>query len=155
MRRSDREVNDKPTIYNIIAKCQCCRLGLNDNGEVYIVPLNFGYDILDDEIVLYFHGALEGRKIDIINRNPSVGFEMDTDYELIESEQACGFSSRWKSIIGTGKAEILNSVEDKIHAFDRIMAHYSNKTWSFNEKMTNHVCLFRVVVSQYSCKVHD
>lgn len=43
MRRKDREVTDEARIDEIISRCTCCRIGFNDSGEVYIVPLNFGY----------------------------------------------------------------------------------------------------------------
>ena len=43
MRRKDREVTDPERIDAIIA-LHCCRLGFYDNGEIYIVPLDFGYD---------------------------------------------------------------------------------------------------------------
>ena len=43
MRRKDREVTDSQKIREIILSCRCCRLGFYDNGEVYIVPLDFGY----------------------------------------------------------------------------------------------------------------
>ena len=43
MRRKDREVTDEARIDEIISRCNCCRIGFNDSGEVYIVPLNFGY----------------------------------------------------------------------------------------------------------------
>ena len=43
MRRKDREITDEAKIDEIISRCNCCRIGFNDSGEVYIVPLNFGY----------------------------------------------------------------------------------------------------------------
>ena len=43
MRRKDREITDEAKIDEIILNCNCCRLGFNDGGKVYIVPLSFGY----------------------------------------------------------------------------------------------------------------
>ena len=43
MRRKDREVTDRGMIHEIIDRCMCCRIGFNDEGQVYIVPLSFGY----------------------------------------------------------------------------------------------------------------
>ena len=48
MRRKDREVTDEARIDEIISRCNCCRIGFNDSGEVYIVPLNFGYTYEED-----------------------------------------------------------------------------------------------------------
>lgn len=43
MRRKDREVTDAGKIREAITASHCCRLGFCDEGEVYIVPMNFGY----------------------------------------------------------------------------------------------------------------
>ena len=42
MRRQERETKDREAIARIITSCACMRLGFQDNGQVYIVPLNFG-----------------------------------------------------------------------------------------------------------------
>lgn len=39
----------------IVAECDCCRLGLVDNGEAYIVPMNFGFEDAGSALTLYFH----------------------------------------------------------------------------------------------------
>ena len=44
MRRKDREVTNSAKIADIISRCTCCRIGFYDEKEVYIVPLNFGYE---------------------------------------------------------------------------------------------------------------
>nr|MBQ4317636.1 pyridoxamine 5'-phosphate oxidase family protein [Clostridia bacterium] len=73
MRRKDREVTDRTVIDEIIRSCGCIRLGLNDSGEVYIVPMNFGYEHDGEKRVFYMHCAKEGRKLDIIRENPKIG----------------------------------------------------------------------------------
>lgn len=85
MRRKDREVLDEVKIDKFIRNCDCCRIGFYDkeNNEVYIVPLNFGYSHVDNKRVFYFHGAKEGRKIELISKTKKVSFEMDSNHELI------------------------------------------------------------------------
>lgn len=41
MRRKDREITDLNKICEVMEKCICLHLGLNDNEKKYIVPLNF------------------------------------------------------------------------------------------------------------------
>lgn len=76
MRRNDREITDREKIREIIQKCYCCRLGFNDAGKVYIVPLSFGYEEIGDRRVFYFHGATEGRKIELIRKTHYAAFEL-------------------------------------------------------------------------------
>lgn len=44
MRRKDREVTRHGDLLGMIARFKVCRLGLWDGREVYVVPLNFGYE---------------------------------------------------------------------------------------------------------------
>lgn len=156
MRRKDREVTDSVLISDIIGRCTCCRIGFFDDGEVYIVPLNFGYEVKDNTYVFYFHGAKEGRKIDLIQKNPIVGFEMDTDYALNEADIVCNYSARFRSIIGNGIVSIVSEIEEKKHGLSRLMEHNTGKKeWDFDDKMVNAVAVFKLVVTKMSCKEHQ
>ena len=155
MRRKDREVTDPMAVADMISRCTCCRIGFYD-GEVYIVPLNFGYEIKDDTYVLYFHGAKEGRKITLIQKSPSVGFEMDTNYALHEAQVACGCSAGFQSIIGSGVVSIVSEPEEKKLGLSLLMAHTTGKReWNFDEKMLSAVAVFKLVVTKMSCKEHQ
>lgn len=156
MRRTDREVTNPKRIEDVISRCSCCRIGFYDDGEVYIVPLNFGYEIKDDTYILYFHGAKEGRKIHLIQKNPHVGFEMDTDYALNEADMACGYSARFQSIIGNGIVSAVSEFEEKKRALSLLMEHNTGKReWNFDESMLNAVAVFKLVISKMSCKEHQ
>ena len=92
MRRRDREITDRAKILEIVAECDCCRLGLVDNGEAYIVPMNFGFEDAGSALTLYFHCAAEGRKLDLIGSGADVSFEMDCSHALRAADIACAFS---------------------------------------------------------------
>lgn len=155
MRRKDREVTEQSKILEIIEKCECCRLGFYDGKEVYIVPLNFGYEYKNDRLTLYFHGAKEGRKIDLIKIVDSVGFEMDTNYKLNEADIACEHSANYTSIIGNGEISIINDISDKENALQRLMLKTTHKSdWTFSKEMINSVCVFKVEVTKMSCKAN-
>ena len=118
MRRKDREVTDNNEITNIIRSCSCCRLGFydKDQDEIYIVPLSFGYEETNNKRIFYFHGAKVGRKVELLKASPKVGFEVDTDHELVRGASACNHSIKYKSIIGTGVAEIIENDDEKRRA---------------------------------------
>lgn len=156
MRREDREVKDRARIQEILAACKVCRLGMTDEkGEVYIVPMNYGYHIEDNRFILYFHGAREGRKLDLIQANPVVGIELDYGHELAEGKLACQYSYHYASIIGTGTAEIVTEPEDKLKALAAIMKHQTGRDFSefeTNPKLEKAVTVIRVDIEKYSCK---
>lgn len=70
MRRKDREITDINEIIKIIDECEIIRLGLADGDFPYIVPLNFAYDVKDNQIAFYIHGAMAGRKYELLMKNP-------------------------------------------------------------------------------------
>lgn len=157
MRRKDREILDEIKIDEIIRACDCCRLGFYDkeNDEVYIVPLNFGYSNIEDKRVFYFHGAKEGRKIDLISKSKKVTFELDTNHELIVGKMACNYSENYQSIMGTGLISFVQDKEEKAMALNEIMFQNTGKEdWDFPEPMLNGVAVFKIEVKSLSCKEH-
>lgn len=155
MRRKDREVTDPARISDIISRCVCCRIGFCDDGEVYIVPLNFGCEAKNDTYVFYFHGAKEGRKLDLIQKNPHVGFEMDTDYALHEADIACGYSARFQSVVGNGVMSMVSESAEKQRGLSLLMEHNTGKReWDFDEKALHAVSVFKLEVTKLSCKEH-
>ncbi|MEA4964614.1 MAG: pyridoxamine 5'-phosphate oxidase family protein [Oscillospiraceae bacterium] len=155
MRRKDREMTDRERINEIISSCNCCRLGFYDEGEVYIVPLNFGYVENDGSGTFYFHGAKNGRKIDLIAKTHAAGFELDTNYKLMEGPTACQFSACFQSVIGTGHVDFVEDRAEKESALQAIMLHNSGTDhWSFSDAMLDATCVFKLEVIKVSCKEH-
>ena len=155
MRRKDREVTDQKKIDGIIADCVCCRLGFCDQGRPYIVPLSFGTAVEDGKRVFYFHSAKEGRKIGLLRAGGEVGFEMDTHYKLNESDSACGYSARFRSVIGTGRVSFVEELGAKKAALESIMAHTAGKSgWDFPDQAVEATCIFRLEVEELSFKEH-
>lgn len=155
MRRTDREITDKKLIAEIISKCHCCRLAFCDNDVPYIVPMNFGFEYNTNQFVFYFHSAPEGRKIELIKTGKTVGFELDTNYELHKADNPCAYSARFQSIIGTGNISFLTNNEDKVYALSQIMFHNTGKKeWQFATKMLDTVTVFKLIAKEMSCKSH-
>ena len=155
MRRKDREVTDPEQIREILKDCKVCRVGFADESGVYIVPMNHGYVVEDGKMILYFHGAKEGRKLEMIRRNPTVGIEMDCGHALVEGQIACQYSFRYASIIGRGKAQIVEEREEKLRALKAVMKHQTGKDFDelgISAELEKAVSIIRVIVEEYSCK---
>lgn len=149
MRRRDKEVTDIKEIENNIRRISICRLGLSVNDIPYIVPMNFGYK----DNCLYFHSAKVGKKLDMLNENINVCFEMDCDNELIKSEKSSKWGMKYFSIIGFGKAQIVDEFEAKKEALKIIMSHYTERTsFEYNEKAIDAVTIIKVNISKMSGK---
>ncbi len=103
MRRKDRLMSDPQEIEALIQRALVCRLAMADENGPYVVPLCFGYH----RGSLYFHTGLEGKKLDILEKNNNVCFEFDLDHEIKQSVNACEWSMKYKSVIGFGKATLI------------------------------------------------
>jgi nitroimidazol reductase NimA-like FMN-containing flavoprotein (pyridoxamine 5'-phosphate oxidase superfamily) len=148
MRRKDKELTDDTLIKTILEKSAVCRLGMADGDKPYVVPMNFGYR----ESALYFHGALKGRKIDMLKKNPNVCVEFDLVTETLEADQACDWSMKFQSVIAFGSASLLSDAEEKRDALGIIMAHYSDKAFEFPENKINATAVIKVDIERMTCK---
>lgn len=154
MRRKDREVTDINELLDIIQECRICHLGMQDDKGIYIVPLNYGFEYVENQLNLYFHSAKVGRKIDALKLNPNVCIEMDCDHRLIEGDKACDYSFGFKSIIGNGQASFVEDYNEKLKGLQLLMRHETMKEFEFDAKMVNMVAVMKVVVQEFSGKYH-
>lgn len=155
MRRSEREVTDMEQIREILEACKVCRLGLCDDGEVYIVPMNHGYCLENGRLTIYFHGAREGRKMELVHKNPAVTIEMDCDHRLVEGRLACQYSFHYASIMGVGTAQVVEEPQEKLKALGLIMEHQTGKKFDefeTNPRLEKAVAIIKVTVDSYTCK---
>lgn len=148
MNRKEREIKELSLIEEIFKKAKVLRLGLCENNNPYIVPLNFGYK--DNHI--YLHSSKKGMKIDILKKNNNVAFEVDLDHVLIESHRACGFSMDYESVIGFGRAFFIEDTNQKKEALDIIMAHYSPNKFEYELDELEKVSLIRIDIDSMTGK---
>jgi len=148
MRRKDKEVSELAQIEAIINGANICRLGLCDDGKVYIVPMSFGYA----NRKLYFHSAKEGKKIEILKLNPNVGFEIDIDLGLVSHKVACDWSNKFKSVIGSGRVSFVEDSNQKITALNIIMQNYSAAEFKFPKGSVSSTLVFMIDIEEMTGK---
>ena len=152
MRRKDREIIDKNLIEDFISREQVLRIAFYDDGDIYIVPLNYGY-LYNEQYSFYFHGAKAGRKYELAKKNPMVGFEIDGNYRVLESEIACDYSATFQSVIGTGKLSLVEDPTEKRSGLNTIMKQTTSKAeWNYSDEMLKAVAVYRLDVQKLSCK---
>jgi nitroimidazol reductase NimA-like FMN-containing flavoprotein (pyridoxamine 5'-phosphate oxidase superfamily) len=154
MRRKDREIADIDGKLKIIDGNRVCRLALSDDGQPYIVPLNYGYSFDDGALTLYFHSACEGRKLEIIKRNNRACFEIDGGGILVEGERPCSYGCVFESIVGTGRIVLLSTAAEKEDGLNSLMRHQTGKDelYHFDEKMMERVVVYKMVVEEFAGK---
>ena len=148
MRRTDKEITDRVEIESIIHRSLVCRLGMVDEDRPYVVPLCFGYQ----DNTLYFHSAIQGRKIDILRRNNKVCFEFDIDSQPVKADNPCEWGMNYKSVIGFGKAYLVDDDATKRAALDIIMRQYSDGAFDYPKNKIKNTLVIRVEIEQMTGK---
>jgi uncharacterized protein len=148
MRKAEREITEIEEMEQVIMKAEVCRLGMIDDGEPYIVPMNFGYRTGS----LFFHCAREGKKLDVLRKNPKVCFELESEACLVKGERACQWSSSYRSIIGWGNAFVLMEEADIKYGLEVVMDHYSPDQKDFDPRSMGLTAIIRVDVGRMTGK---
>ena len=152
MRRSDREIKDRTQIIEVMKRCDVCRLALNDEGYPYILPLNFGIEEKDGQIILYFHGASEGRKYELMAKDNRASFEMDCAHELITDPERGYCTMEYQSVIGQGRLAILPD-DDKLEALRCLMKQYHKEAFPFSTAALPRTTVFQLTVEHMTGKI--
>ncbi len=121
MRLKSREISDFDEIVDILERCNTLRIAFKGDTYPYIVPVSFGIKRNGSEILIYFHGAKEGYKVEQIEKNPMVCIEGDIFYKA--EETSYGITAKYESVIGYG---IIEKVQDDeiVQGLKAICEHY-------------------------------
>ena len=149
MRRHDKEISTHREIDEIIRAALVCRIAFANGDEPYVVPISFGYD----GTALFIHTAQRGRKIEFIENNSRVCFELEANVALKTDEgDACKWTFEFESVIGYGRITELETAEDKARGLNQIMLHYSGREWEIDEAATATTRVWRIDIESVTGK---
>ena len=98
----------------VTGRIACCV-----DSHIYIVPINYVYNGVD----VYAHSA-QGKKIDMMRKNPEVCFEVDDIQSIF----------RWKSVITWGTFEEITDMNEK----ERVMQAIIHRIMPLSENAPDH-----------------
>ena len=150
--KRERQVTDKAQILHILDTAKVLNLGLSVNDEPSVVPMNYGYIMEDGKLTLYLHRAVKGKKLDMIQANPSVFFSMDCDRMPFEGRVACQYGLVYSSIMGSGTATLVDDVEEKKRAMSILMKTQTGGDFTFEDRLVTFVTVIRIDVAEYTAK---
>lgn len=149
MRRKDREITGRAEIDAIIRSAKVMHLALADNNIPFLVPVFYAYDGSS----LYFHSSPAGTKIKILKRNNNVCFEISVDHGIIESDSACDFEAKHRTVIGFGKASFME-IAEKAKALDMVVAQFSGKKFEYPQDKLKGTAVIRIDIESIKGKKH-
>ncbi len=149
MRRQDREITDRGLIEAILREAIICRVAMVDNGRPYVVPMNYVYH----DGCLYLHSAKEGRKIDVLRRNPTVCFEVEARVQVVPPENGDDWSMRYLCVIGEGQVSFVEDFAEKGRILRRLLGRYSGEeNPNVSDGGINAVAVLRIDVADITGK---
>lgn len=148
MRREDHRMPEAECDA-LLQRAEVVRLGIADADGPYVVPVNFGYE--DGRI--YVHGARDGRRIAAAAAGARVCFEAD-EGEIVRADRPCGFTARFRSVIGYGQARLLQSTEEKRRGLEAIMRHYGSTGEGMPEAKVEITSVTEIVIEGMDGKWH-
>ena len=152
MTKRERQVTDPERIRHILDTGKVLHLGLAVDNEPYVVPMNYGYTMEGEKLVLYLHSAVRGKKLDMIRANPRVFFTIDCDRMPFEGKVPCQYGLVYSSVMGRGTAQLVENVEEKKQAMSILMKTQTEKDFSFEDRLVSIVAVIRIDVSEYTAK---
>ena len=150
MRRKDREIVDREEIDQIVRSANLMRIALVDGDMPFLVPVFYAFD----GSALFFHSAQAGTKMELMKRNNNICFEIGIDQGFIESDEACDFEARHRTVIGIGKAVLVEDEAEKIKALDLIVAHFSQKKFEYPKANLDRTAVIRIDIESIKGKKH-
>lgn len=121
MRRTDKEITGFHDIIDIVSRCSRIHIGINNCGVPYVVPVSFGYEVVDNELVLYFHGAQKGKKFELMEKSPRVSVSGDICHGYKELSNG-GITCLYESFMAEGTVERIHGDEAQ-RALDLLTQH--------------------------------
>ena len=94
---------------------------IDEDGKPYGLPLSLASD---DDVNWYFHGALEGKKLEAIKAHSEVCLSAVTHCAPTVGPKDGSFTLQFKSAIAFGKAEIVTEDAEKIHGLRLICERF-------------------------------
>ena len=152
MRRKDREITDAAEIRAILESARVMHLGLNAGDAPYVVPLHYGFRFDGGALTLYFHCAKEGRKLELLRRDPRVFVEIDADECLLPAAAACGWGAAYACVMCRARAAIVEDAAEKVEALALLMKTQTGREFAFDEKTAAAVTVVRLDAEELSAK---
>lgn len=140
MRRKDKEITDKGQIMGILERGKVCRVAFFDDEFPYMVPVCYGFDGTS----VFFHGFNGGKKMECLRKDPRICFEVEEDIEIVSDPDPCEWTLKYRSVVGFGKAAVLEDPEEKRTGLDVVVRQFAGRELPFPAQAMAAVAVVRI-----------
>ena len=145
-----REVlTDQNLIDDVLGRAEIIYLAVCDDNGPHCVPVNFA----SQGRCIYLHSGVKGRKMDALRQDGRVSFSTCVDLKLISADQACDHGYCFKSVVGAGRATVLEDESDRRHALGVITRKYAGQDLPVDEKTLRCTVVARIDIQTLTVRV--
>jgi len=152
-RLPERGHYDRETIYRILDEALICHVGFAEEGQPYVIPINFAR--VEDSIVL--HGAKASRLLKHVEAGHPVCVEATIVDGLVLARSVFHHSVNYRSVVLFGKGCAVEDVQEKLSALRAITEHLVPGRWQEarlpNRKEMNATRVVSIKIDEASAKV--
>jgi nitroimidazol reductase NimA-like FMN-containing flavoprotein (pyridoxamine 5'-phosphate oxidase superfamily) len=155
VREPQRGIYDRETIYKILDEGFVCHIGFTVDGQPYVIPTMFAR--VGDAI--YFHGSAASRMLRGAGAGMPVCMTVTLTDGLVLARSVFNHSMNYRSVVALGKAELVDTPEEKIaalHAFtEKILPARWNDARQPSENELKATSILRLPLTEVSAKVRS
>lgn len=142
LRRQDREITDSEDLKKNIKKAKYVTLAMCSKNEPYLVSLSHGFD--QQKNCIYFHCAMEGKKIEVFNENNLVWGQALVDGGYVQGSCRQLFSTTQFR----GRVTIVNDEVEKEHGLQVLIEALENNPKEAIKKHVNQKAIEKVTIGR-------
>lgn len=103
----EREVIKPELIAAILDEIQILNLGINDiDGVPYVVPVSYGYEMTDTQLIVYTHFMKRGKKVDLLRNDNRVALAFNI-FNDFPDRRYKGHYHDYRSVMAKGIMKII------------------------------------------------
>ncbi len=144
---------DRETIYQILDEALICHVGFVENGQPFVIPINFAR--VDDTIIL--HGAKASRLLKHIEAGNPVCVETTVVDGLVLARSVFHHSVNYRSVVLFGTGQLIEGEQEKLAALKAVTEHLIPGRWQEtrlpNRKELNATRVVSIKIEEASAKV--
>ena len=152
-RLPERGHYDRETIYRILDEALICHVGFVENGQPYVIPINFAR--VDDTIVL--HGAKASRLLKHVEAGHPLCVTVTLVDGLVLARSVFHHSVNYRSVVLFGKGRPVEEEQEKLAALEAITEHLIPGRWQEarlpNPKEMNATRVVSIKIAKASAKI--
>ena len=142
IRRKDKEITEEAELKAILKEAKHVTLAMSLGDEPYLVTLSHGYN--EEQNCIYFHSALEGKKIEILKANSRIWGQALID----DGYQQGSCDHLYRTVQFRGRVTFVDDQKEKEHALRLMIRHLDDRPEIIIENQVTEHSTKRILVGR-------